>query len=85
MICFTLVLYFKLKFDLIYITYKISYICFYIIKAHETNSFTSRSFDSCIFFTVAPIRVLFHVCVFVARRRFVLQTFHLDFMFGVLF
>ena len=80
MICFTLVLHFKPKFDLNYIIYKISYICFYIIKTHETNSFMSRSFGSCIFSTIAPI-----VFVFVARRRFVLQTFHLDFMFGVLF
>ena len=59
MICFTLVLYFKLKFDLISIIYKISYICFYIIKAHEANSFMSRSLGSCIFSTVAPISVLF--------------------------
>ena len=85
MICFTLVLYFKLKFDLISIIYKISYICFYIIKTHEANGLMSRSLGSCIFSTVAPICVLFRVCVFVARRRFVLQTFHLDFMFGVLF
>ena len=58
---------------------------FYIIKTHEANSFMSRSVGSYIFSTVAPIRVLFRVCVFVARRRFVLQTFYLDFMFGVLF
>ena len=60
-----------------------------MIKTHEANSFIfspmSKSFDRCIFFTVAPISVLFCVCVFVARRRCVLQTFHLDFMFGVLF
>ena len=59
-----------------------------MIKTHEANSFKfspmSKSFDRCIFFTVAPIRVLF-ASVFVARRRFVLQTFHLDFMFGLLF
>ena len=59
MIYFTLVLYFKLKFDLIYITYKISYTCFYIIKTHEVNSFMSRSLGSCIFSTVASIRVIF--------------------------
>ena len=63
MICFTLVLYFKLKFDLISIIYKISYICFYIIKPHEVNSFMSRSFGSCIFSTVASISVLSRLCV----------------------
>ena len=60
-----------------------------MIKTHEANSFIfspmSKSFSRCIFFTVAPISVLFRVCVFVARCRFVLQTFYLDFMFGVLF
>jgi len=68
MIYFTLVLYFILKFDLIYIIYKISYICFYIVKMHEANSFIfsfiSRSLGSCIFSTVAPISVLFaSVCL----------------------
>ena len=58
MICFTLVLQFNLKLDLIYITYRISYIWFYIIKTHEANGFMSRSLGSCIFSTVAPIRVL---------------------------
>ena len=52
MICFTLVLYFKPKFDLNYNIYKISYIYFYIIKTHEANSFIfspmSKSFDRCI-------------------------------------
>ena len=63
MICFTLVLHFKPKFDLNYIIYKISYMCFYINKTHEANSFKfspmSKSFGRCIFFTVAPISVLF--------------------------
>ena len=62
MICFTLVLYFKPKFDLNYIIYKISCICFYIIKTHEANSFIfspmSKSFGSRFFQTVAPISVL---------------------------
>ena len=61
MICFTLVLYFKLKFDLISIIYKIPYIYFYIIKTHEANSFIfslmSRSFGSRLFQTAAPISV----------------------------
>ena len=59
MICFTLVLYFESKFDLIHIIYKISYICFYIIKTHEANSFMSISFGSCIFLTVALVSVPF--------------------------
>ena len=58
MICFTLVFYFKLKSKLIYIIYRISYICFYTIKTHEANGFMSRSFGRCIFFTEAPINVL---------------------------
>ena len=59
MIYFTLVLQFKLKFDLIYIIYTISYICFYKIKTHEANSLMSRSLGSCIFSTVASVSVLF--------------------------
>ena len=54
-----ILLYFKLKFDLIYIIYKISYIYFYIIKTPEANGFMSRSLGSCIFSTVAPMSVLF--------------------------
>ena len=59
MIYFTLVLYFKLKFDFISIIYKISYICFHINKTHEASSFMSKSFGRCIFLTIAPISVLF--------------------------
>ena len=88
MICFTLVLYFKLKFDLIYIIYKISYICFYIVKTHESMSFIfsrmSKSFGRRFFQTIDPISVLFAPMI-IATCRTSLEPFHLLFhMFGVL-
>ena len=78
MIYFTLVLYFKPKFDLNYIIYKISYIFFYIIKTHEVNSFMSRSLGSGIFSTVAPISVLF---ASVCSLRCVESCFKLFYLF----
>ena len=49
------------------------------------STYKTKSIGRCILFIEAPISVVFRDYVFVAKRRFVLQTFHLDFMFGVLF